>query len=271
MSSIAVSSKFSNPLFDFLMRTLFFVRCLFSFFLGGERCLCCGKMTLVAPLCGRCSSRFLHLASSSGRSCGVCGKPLVSEIGLCTACRDSRVVKTADRIFPIQTYRLWKKNLLFSWKMQEKRSLSPFFAAAVEKKIRLVESELGFENLPVVPVPPRPGKIRSVGWDQIDELCFYLHFGYGREILPLLERKSKVQQKKLGRGQRLETIGSSYFPVNEKKFQKILSASSCGKIPKSVILLDDVMTTGATLEDCSIILKKMGVAGVYCVTLFIVA
>ena len=266
-----MSARFSNLPFDILMRILFCVRSVFSFLLGGERCLRCGKRTLVTPLCAKCSSLFLKSIHASGQRCKVCGKPLVSEIGICTTCRDSCVVKTADRIFPIQTYRLWKKNLLFSWKMQEKRSLSPFFAASVEQKIKLVESEVCLKNLPIVPVPPRPGKIRAVGWDQIDELCFYLRLGYRRKILPLLERKSKIQQKKLGREQRLESIGSSYFPVSEKKFQKVLKSIAGGKIPKAVILLDDVMTTGSTLEDCSEILKKMGVEKVYCVTLFIVA
>lgn len=270
MDSICVSVPVSCRLFNAFVRVLFWAQAVVSFFLGGERCLRCGRWTFVSPLCGRCSSLFSSSASFSKR-CRVCGKPLVSEIGTCTVCRNSFVVKSADGIFPIQTYRLWKKDLLFSWKMLGTRSLSPFFAAAVERRIRLVESELSLSCLPVVPVPPRPGKMKDVGWDQVDDLCFYLKRGFGRRILPLLVRKSRTQQKKLGREQRLDGIGSSYFPVGEKKSRKLLGALFSGKIPNAVVLLDDVMTTGSTLEDCAEILKEMGVAHVYCVTLFTVA
>ena len=155
--------------------------------------------------------------------------------------------------------------------MQEKRSLSPFFASLVENKICQAESIVGENSLQIVPVPPRPGKIRKNGWDQIDEICFYLKNGFGRKILPVLVRKSVIQQKKLGRIQRLESIGSSYEPAPGKKIRRILKHLPDGKLPDSVVLLDDVMTTGATLEDCSSVLKKMGVAHVYCVTLFTVA
>jgi len=106
---------------------------------------------------------------------------------------------------------------------------------------------------------------------RVEPFAFMPKRGFGRRILPLLVRKSRTQQKKLGREQRLDGIGSSYFPVGEKKSRKLLGALFSGKIPNAVVLLDDVMTTGSTLEDCAEILKEMGVAHVYCVTLFTVA
>ena len=263
--------SFSNKLFGFFMRILSCVQSVISLFLGGERCVRCGRFALASPLCSECAEIFSRSAFDPDNRCEICGKPLVSEIGICSSCRKTRTLKSADRIFPLQTYRLWKKNLLFSWKMQEKRSLSPFFASLVENKIRQAESIVGENSLQVVPVPPRPRKIRKNGWDQIDEICFYLKNGFGRKILPVLVRKSVIQQKKLGRIQRLESIGSSYAPASAKKIRRILKHLPDGKLPDSVVLLDDVMTTGATLEDCSSVLKKMGVAHVYCVTLFTVA
>ena len=40
--------------------------------------------------------------------------------------------------------------------------------------------------------------------------------------------------------------------------------------PEKVILVDDVFTTGSTLEACCQALKSAGVKKVFCVTLFIV-
>ena len=220
------------------------------------------------PLCQRCSGIFAFAALRPHGRCEKCGKPLVSEIGLCSACRNSPVVSSAERIFPLQTYRLWKKDLLFSWKMLDRRALSPYFARLVSRKISQIERINNMEknSLPIVPVPPRPGKIRERGWDQIDELCRLASSVSSRKILPVLERLSKIQQKKLDRSERLETIGSAYRAIPEEAFLKVCG----GKPPDCAVLVDDVMTTGATLEDCAKILKEMGVSRVFCVTLFVV-
>ena len=119
----------------------------------------------------------------------------------------------------------------------------------------------------VVPVPPRPGKIQEKGWDQIDELCGQLKYRFGFTILPLLERKSTGQQKKLDREERLKTIGKSYFLVGQKEVQKLLKPFK-GEFPNRVCIIDDVCTTGSTLENCAQVLKEAGIKVVEAITLF---
>ena len=121
----------------------------------------------------------------------------------------------------------------------------------------------------IVPVPPRKGKIQKNGWDQIDELCTYLNYRYGYTVLNILERNTVQQQKKLNREKRLETIKSAYSLVQNKEFIKQLNKTE-GKLPESVVLIDDVCTTGATVESCAEILKSAGISKVNVVTLFIV-
>lgn len=222
---------------------------------------------MFVPLCKKCFSSFSNIALSEGDfRCEKCGRPLTSEIKICSFCRNGTVVKSVDKVFALQTYRLWKKNLLFSWKMFDKRILSPFFAQIIEKKIKQIEKSFG-KKLFVVPVPPRPNKKITKGWDQIEDLCFYMKKGFGREILPILKRNTTVQQKKLGRLERFQTIGKAYS-INEKFFEK--KKNSSFKIPNSVVIIDDIITTGSTLEDCASVLKKIGVLNVYTITLFAV-
>lgn len=109
----------------------------------------------------------------------------------------------------------------------------------------------------IVPVPPRRGKIKENGWDQVQELSEFLEYKYDFDVLRIMERRSSVQQKTLDRNERLETIGKSYFVKKE-----------VNQIPESVCIIDDVMTTGATLESCAEKLKEAGVKKVYAVTLF---
>lgn len=166
----------------------------------------------------------------------------------------------------IMPYRLWYKNLLFSWKSQNERSLSLIFAKACLIKIKSVLGRGCLENWSLVPVPPRPGKIRMKGWDQIDELCSILSAISGIRVSKLLERTSCQQQKKLERTKRLEKGRNPY----------VLSASGrktseMGLENRNFLLIDDIFTTGATLERCSSVLKKyFPNSQVMVLTLFIV-
>nr|WP_318692444.1 hypothetical protein [uncultured Treponema sp.] len=145
--------------------------------------------------------------------------------------------------------------------MAEKRGLSTFVALLCHKAI---DANFNIEQKVIIPVPPRSGKIREKGWDQIDETCSVLENLYGYRVLRLLRRKDSVQQKKLDRNQRLDESEERY----------VLSGKGIGikreNLPKRVILIDDVMTTGITVESCAKVLKSIGIEKVDVLTLFIV-
>jgi len=216
-------------------------------------------------LCGPCLRKFVEydaFEKGAKQRCLCCGRELISEIELCSRCREEKIAPSADRVFSVHSYALWKKDVLFTWKSEEVRVMSPFFARIVRDAVREVESIVGC-RLTVVPVPPRPGKIRKYGWDQIEELCYYLKKMYGIQSSEILQRFSKTQQKKLDRKQRIEMIQKGYGAVSERKLRRLKNG-----IPDSVILLDDVLTTGSTAEACSKVLKNMGVKRVFVLTIF---
>jgi predicted amidophosphoribosyltransferase len=154
-------------------------------------------------------------------------------------------------VFP---YVLQKKRLLYLWKVANNRNLVYFFAEITNNI--LCEK---YKNIPVVPVPPRPGKIKTKGWDQIDDLVMILEKKYKIQVLRLLERSGTLQQKKLNKNQRLITSKENYKAKND------LPANL---IPKEVVLIDDVITTGATLTVCEEALKKIGVDKIHGYSLF---
>ncbi len=227
-----------------------------SSFFTGERCICCGE-TCGDVLCSSCMEEKVFHFSGKGR-CSVCGKLLLGEEGMCFACREERVIRSADAVFPLHSYRLWNKSLLFEWKMAGARSLSAVFAEALYRALCALYA--GRRIPPIVPVPPRPRKIRQQGWDQIAELCICLCRRYGIAILPLLERLSDDQQKKKNRADRLKSP-AVYAPSR--------AARRC-IMPDEVVLVDDLITTGATVEACAGQLKALGVRKVQVLSLFIV-
>lgn len=149
------------------------------------------------------------------------------------------------------------------WKSKEVRSLSQMFAKILNQALIQLKAEY------IVPVPPRKGKIKEKGWDQIDEICNLLKFKYGYKVLHLLERRTRVQQKTLDREGRMQQIGKAYFCVPLSMFKKQLKPYG-NVLPQKVVLVDDVCTTGSTLESCAAILKEAGIKEVTGLTLFLV-
>lgn len=240
------------------------LRLLLNLCFGGGECLVCGKQTVMGQVCKKCRDRIadgIVNPPPGEERCSVCGKILLSESGKCMDCRRNNVIGSCDRVFPMLSYRLWAKNLMFQWKSMEKRGISPFIASLCNKAILF---RLEMKDVVVVPVPPRPGKMRKKGWDQIDEICRFLDFRYGYKVMHLLRRNATVQQKKLGRVQRLESAEKSYALSGN------LDAMDREKLPECVIIIDDVMTTGITVETCAAELKKAGIKKVVVLTVFVV-
>lgn len=233
---------------------LFAIRFFYCWLNGGINCVVCGRRTLYHLICKNCDSKYFSVKKSLSISrCNICGKELISTFGICSDCKENIVLKSVDKAIPLYSYRLWNKELLFRWKISGERLLSSYYAKKVSEVLKT------FNINYVVPVPPRKGKIKKNGWDQIDELCQFLKYKYGYKVLKLLERNSTVQQKKLNRVERLETIKSAYSLVDYKDV-----------LPESVCLIDDVCTTGSTIECCAALLKSAGIKKVFVITLYIV-
>lgn len=183
--------------------------------------------------------------------------------GRCMICRENPVLVSTDGVIPLFSYRLWNRELMFRWKSQEEREFSPIFARLLYEGLRKTGDRV------LVPVPPRKGKIRKKGWDQIEELCSFLENRYGFRVLRILVRNTSNQQKKLSRTQRLESTKSAYSLCSGQLLEHALKPFS-GHLPENLCLIDDVCTTGSTLESCAAILKEAGAKKVRAFTLFTV-
>lgn len=231
---------------------------------GGGECAVCGGRCGAVPVCGTCAKAYFMPDAGTAERCSVCGKKLISEHGACMQCRSEELLKHTDVVLPLYSYRLWNSVLLFRWKIDGERALSPFFAERFAAALAVLP-----QGFAVVPVPPRPGKIRKKGWDQIDELSTFLELRWKYCVCRILERSTTKEQKALDRTERLETIGRSYSLKTGRRLKRGLRAAD-GLMPETVCLIDDVVTTGATIESCASVLKSAGVKKIYAVTLFTV-
>lgn len=139
--------------------------------------------------------------------------------------------------------------LILAYKIGGRRSLSAFFAGLLAAEIRARHP-----GRILVPVPPRPEKLRERGWDQVEELVRRLE-GLGFRAARLLARLPSAQQKRLGLEDRFGNARAAY--------RLLPGAKAAGRL----LLVDDVLTTGATAEACSLALREGGAQSVAFVSL----
>ncbi len=159
-------------------------------------------------------------------------------------------------LFP---YRAHVKDLLVLYKSKGHERLSLFFA---ELLLPLWEQE--FSRIPIVPVPPRPERMKERGFDPIGRISHHLAKMGPVQAMPLLARsKGTKEQKLLSKQQREDNLRKAFF-MKEETWRHFFEKD---KTPPAIVLLDDVFTTGATLNRCAEVLKKEGVQKVYGLTL----
>lgn len=216
------------------------------------KCILCGSIVTdvpwyPAPLCEICERTLERI---SGPRCICCGRSVISEAGLCMHCREHSM--ELRHVVPVFRYAGSAARLIKAYKLEGRRSLAVYFVQAL---INVLPIALGTDeaqasalsDLCIVPVPPRPEKICAGGFDQVGYLA-QLMAGEGFSVWNGLERRSNVEQKTLARDQRFENARSAYS-----------IRDGAPEPPRRVLLLDDVCTTGATLDACRNILSSRGV------------
>ncbi|WP_461251729.1 double zinc ribbon domain-containing protein [Treponema sp. R8-4-B8] len=219
-----------------------------------ENCALCesaliGSDEIRLGLCRDCVLMIDSVAADNGK-CIVCGKPLISEEETCLSCRNAR--RSYDRLWALFPYTGKYRKLLTAYKFGKKLPVADFFA---EKIAEVINNEPLLRNAVIVPVPPRPGKIKEAGWDQVDYLVKRLKkYLPGVVVSRCLKRGKSKAQKQLNRSQRLENL-KGRIVIN-------------GDTPDVALVIDDVMTTGSTMEVCSNVLKEGGAEKVFGICLF---
>ncbi|MCX7656702.1 MAG: double zinc ribbon domain-containing protein [Treponemataceae bacterium] len=235
---------------------------LYFSWLWGASCLLCGtplvfKKELLSGLCNSCGSSFLPYR---GQRCFSCGRPLISEKEQCIECRE-KTLRSYDKMYALYPYEGPYRKLLAAYKFEGHRCLAYFFAQQLIKSLFFFDCSPFYPSsrLYWVPVPPRPGKIKHAGWDQIAEIGACLprigkKEGLSLSVVSCLRRRSGTIQKRLNREERHHNMQGNF--------------EVCGKVPEQLILFDDVITTGATLEACAATLRRAGARCILALALF---
>jgi ComF family protein len=244
-----------------------------------QGCAICGKALrpgteALCGLCGPCGES-LEAAWSVPARCSRCGRELISERGTCLSCRNGPD-RAFDGIFPLFPYSGPYRKILKAYKFGGRLCLGNFFAAQLLRALAERFGPLlaagrterrGAHDAAWTPVPPRPGKIKYTGWDQVEYLAGRLEKKHREKdgdffTLPVcrcLERLPSESQKELGREKRRLNLQGRIILSSKKGAGK----GALPAVPRRAVLLDDVYTTGSTMEACAETLKQGGAEEVY--------
>ncbi len=106
-----------------------------------------------------------------------------------------------------------------------------------------------------VPVPLHPRRLRERGFNQSALLARYVARKTGMELDLFTFRRVRDTevQSRLGKRARRRNVKGAFSVTDPAGFRG-----------RTIVLIDDVATTGSTLHECSTTLKRAGAGGVLC-------
>ena len=205
---------------------------------------------LYPKLCGGCGN---HLYENEEVVCVYCraSLPLSGECDFENNASEKlfwgKVSITAAASFLFFQKKSSTQHLLHQLKYQQKENIGEWlgeqFAYSLQSKGRFAAVEI------IIPIPLHPSRIKFRGYNQCDAIARGMASVLQIPIVNgVLTRNVATQsQTKKNRFQRFENM-NSVFSISEK----------ANRLPNHVLLLDDVLTTGATLVSAAQVLQQAG-------------
>ncbi len=192
-----------------------------------------------------------------------------TEYGICFVCQRGtldgrthpgcRTKTTIDGVFVGLTYNSLSKKLITSLKYKPYVADIAVYASELLLEKLIQDETFAALRLPLfslVPVPLHASRLRQRGYNQSALITKALGKQLAVPVVELLVRQKKTRsQVGLDKDERRVNIKGAFAVRSQKE------------MPQSILLLDDVVTSGATLLEAAKTLKKAGVSEVYGIAL----
>ncbi len=212
------------------------------------RCIGCGAFTRREYLCRSCRTA---IPRKNGQECIGCERP--SPHGMtCARCAKDNAV---DQLLVAADYKIpLIQNALKLMKYQFIADIAPNLSILLNRFIRSLTKhsaqDIFSDNPLVVPVPLHPRRLRWRGFNQSELLATSLaqHFLLRMDASVISRVRQTTPQADIQeREQRLDNVSDVFSCAHPENIKE-----------QTVLLIDDVCTTGATLNECARVLKANG-------------
>lgn len=217
-------------------------------------CISCGNIIDDSRPYSLCDTCVRSLKWANSRTCKCCGKLLqeIYALDLCSDCLE--VEHIFEKGYTCVEYTAAERDIIHSFKYKDKAYIGRKLAEILYDRIKIEEIEFDM----VIPVPMYVKKQRKRGYNQAAvmamSLAKFMEVPYeGKALvrvtetepmsgLGALERKNNIQHAFNVEGDKIELEG------------------------KRVLLVDDIYTTGSTVDSCASVLRAAGADKVFVIT-----
>lgn len=193
--------------------------------------------------------------------CKKCSKPI--EQDQCEYCSDcERKDYHFEHGYSLWIYDSGIKKSIADFKYRYKKENADYYVEEIIKQYGDVISRLSPDAL--VPVPIHKSKFRERGYNQAEIIANGIGKKLNIPVLPqlLIRNKKTLPQKQLSDKERLKNLQEAFI-FNKEEASNYLNGLN------EILLVDDIYTTGSTIEACTNVLMKNGIKHVYFITLCI--
>lgn len=207
------------------------------------RCVICTEVLALeerqGELCEGCRSKIPFIPKEICPHCG--GQTEIA--GFCEFCRKSFAFETACAAFPYETVR----HAIHLFKYEGGKAIGEGLGRLLAQYLQEIHPQRLSETDVLLSVPLHPKKEKKRGFDQTQILCDQIRKATGIPMERLLERKrNTVAQSSLS------------SPEERRKNLKDAFAVTGAVEGKRILLVDDILTTGSTCNECAKVLLRSG-------------
>lgn len=218
-------------------------------------CICCGKIIDKSRAYRLCDTCMEEIRWATGRTCKKCGKPLsdLNSRNFCFSCNENE--HRFDRGYTICEYGEHARSIIFSLKYGGRTDISNTVAEMMHDRLNSIRgsdaNEYGGEIVSydyLIPISMEKSKQRKRGFNQAAQIAEQLGKLTG---IPCRNRylhrvRSTTPMRGLSPDQRRENISGAFELTEHAKEVR----------NKRILLIDDLYTTGATIDEAAKLLKN---------------
>lgn len=224
-----------------------------------RKCLVCKEKLHISsqdePVCAKCLNNIKRNIPPFCSSCGRRLKKTNLIKNICPHCLKSRL--HFDRAFSPFTYEGTIKRLIHEFKYKGKDYLGPYLSAMMVEFIKEYDLPINYMDF-IIPIPLHKTKLREREFNQAQVLAEFIAKEFKKDVLrDVLKRHRYTKtQTDLEINKRLENVKGSFLVAAPQIIEG-----------KNLLIIDDVLTTGATSSEAAAALKEAGANIVFVLTL----
>lgn len=203
----------------------------------------------------RSHEKYIHDIDKFSKSnlCPICGKLAASSSHPCCYCIGKEYNFIQNHVlfqFCVEIEKIFR-----NFKFRKDKDALEFFCEKLKSHLNANYDK----EIILCIVPSNPLSISKKGFDHAKLIRKFLQNNTDYNVINPFVRKKGKAQKQLNLAEREETIAKQIF-LNDKLNKEEIC------FDKNVVLIDDIFTTGNSLNYCSLLLKQLGFSNIFTIT-----